>query len=203
MSEMIATNNATTNNKTFVKATVRGTVVRKINTHNALILAIASSNKEANKSDFPRFVAFDNLPEYDKACSLGERVTITGHIRTSKTHPEGTLVPDTIQREKARIDAAFAGEDYKADMNEFTIRGTMMSDAYVPNDNVTLATLVVDHDDGWHSRIRVIAFGYAAKNLAKKKKGDIVDALGYVRTKSLKEVKEETRAQSFVITAIR
>lgn len=203
MSDLNTTHDVTTDNKTFVKATVRGTVVRKINTHNALILAIASSNREANKSDFPRFVAFDNLPEFDKACSLGERVTITGHIRTSKTHPEGTLVPDTIQREKTRIDAAFAGEEFKADMNELTIRGTMMSDAYVPNENVTLATLVVDHDDGWRSRIRVIAFGYAAKALAKKKKDDVVDALGYVRTKSVKEVKEEAHTQSFVITAIR
>lgn len=203
MTEFVNTKAEPAEKTTFAKIAVRGNVVRKINTSKALILAIASYNHEANMSDFPRFVAFENLADFDKSCSLGERVTITGHIRTNKTHPEGTLVPDAIIPEKSRIDAAFAGEEFKPDMNELTIRGTMMADAYVPNENVTLATLMVDHNDGWTSRIRVIAFGYTAKALAKKKKGDILEAIGYVRTKSIKEVKEESHTQSFVITSIR
>lgn len=189
--------------KTFVTATIRGTVVRKIRTAKSLIFAVASSNADAKKTDFPRFVAFENLSEFDKTFSIGDRVTVVAHFRTSKKYPEGTLVPDSITVEKSRLDAAFARESYLPDMNEFVIRGVMASDAYAPSDAATLASIMVGQADGQKAYIRTIAFGHTAASLLKKKKGDSIDVIGYVRTKPSSEAKERSHTQSMVITAVR
>lgn len=188
---------------TFVTATIRGTVVRKIRTAKSLIFAVASANQDAKKTDFPRFVAFENLSEFDKTFSIGDRVTVVAHFRTSKKYPEGTLVPDSITVEKSRLDAVFANEDYLPDVNQLAIRGVMASDAYAPSATATLASIMVTQVDGQKAYIRTIAFGHIAASLRKKKKGDNVDVIGYIRTKPSAEAKERSHTQSVVITAMR
>lgn len=189
--------------QSFVTVTIRGTVIRKINAAKTLIFAVATANPSAKKTDFPRFVAYENASELDKMFSIGDRVTVVANLRTSKKYPEGTLVPESVAVEKSKLDAAFAKEPYLPDVNEITIRGVMASDAYAPSDVATLATIMVNQNDNQKSYIRTIAFSHTAAKLLKKVKGDTIDAIGYIRTKPLSEAKERSHTQSVVITAVR
>lgn len=204
MSEQNATNSVMTNEGgMFARFTIRGTVVRKIRTKSALIFAVASSNPTAGKSDFPRFVVLENLNETDKLFSLGDRVTIVAHMRTSKKYPNGTLVPETITVEKNKMDAAFAGEEFLLDKNEAVIRGELVGVPYTPNDTTTLMTIRVNLPDGSMAYLKTIAFGRIAQSVRRKSAGDMIDAVGYIRTKSTKETQDVNKNQSIVIISAR
>lgn len=193
---------STPNPETFLRATVRGRVVRKIRLAKSLIFVVATYSHHAKKADFPRFIANRNLDELEKQFEVGDRVTVDAYLRTSKQSPGGIFVPTSVTREKNRIDAAFAKERYLPDDNVIAIRGKLLTDPYVPNKNTTLVTFEVATPYG-RSFVRTISFAGAAGALAKKRKGELVDVLAYVRTKPLKEVKERDHAQSLVITSVR
>lgn len=194
--------NSTPNSETFFRATIRGRVVRKIRLAKSLIFVVASYSPYAKKADFPRFVATQNMDELEKTFSVGDRVTVEAYLRTSRRSPVGILIPTSVKVEKSRIDAAFAKEPYLPDDNCVAIRGKLVSDPYVPNENTTLATFEVATPSG-KSFARTIAFAGAASGLAKKRKGEIVDMLAYIRTKPLKEAKERDHTQSLVVTSVR
>lgn len=71
-------------NNAFFRVTIRGNVVRKILTAKALFFVVAVGNSDAQKTDFPRFVAFENLEDLDKTFSVGDRVTVEAYIGSSK-----------------------------------------------------------------------------------------------------------------------
>lgn len=184
--------------ETFSRVTVRGTVIKKISTAGSLIFVVATENREAKKIDYPRFVAFTDIADMDKALSVGNRVTVEACFYTSKKHPEGTLIPLSVRMEKSKLDVAFEKEAYLPDMNEFIIRGELAADPYTPNNRTAVVALKVE-DDGKISFIRAVAFGRAAGVIASKKKGELVDAVGYIRTIPSNEAKEQAHAQSTVI----
>lgn len=194
-----------TNNQMFTRFTIRGTVIRKIRLPKSLIFTVISSSSSAARvRDFPRFVAFENLDKLDRNFSVGDRVTVNGYIHTSKKYPEGTLIPVSVTPEKymTRIDAAFSSQSYKTDENRVVLRGVLASEPFAPNDSITLATVEVKSDKGT-SYIRAICFGRAAGDMKHKRKGDVVEAIGYIRTKPMNEVKDRSHTQSLVITAVR
>jgi hypothetical protein len=188
--------------ETFFRATIRGRVVKKIRLAKSLIFVVVSNNALAKKADFPRFVANRNLDELEKTFNVGDRVTVEAYLRTSRQAPGGLLVPTSVKVEKSRIDAAFAREPYLPDDNIIAIRGKLVSDPYIPNKTTTLATFEIATPTG-KAFARTIAFGGAATALSKKHKGEVVDMLAYVRTKSLEEAKERDHTQSLVITSVR
>lgn len=188
---------------TFTQVTIRGTVRSKIRLAKSMIFVVASANQDAKKSDFPRFVAFDGLSELDKTFSIGDRVTVDAQIHTSKNYPEGTLMPISVTLEKTRLDAAFAHEKYKPDMNEVILRGILVSEPYAPNESTTLTTFETQNADGSKAFVRTICFGRAASAMKQKHKGQTVEAMGYIRTKPLGEAKDRSHTQSLVITAVR
>lgn len=192
-----------TQQKYFGRFVVRGTVVRKIRTKSALIFAVATGNSTAQKTDFPRFVAITNAEELDNIFKIGDRVTVTAHMRTSKKYPNGTLVPDSVVVEKNKMDAAFAGEKFLADKNEAVIRGQVAGAPYSPNDSVTLLSLKVDLADGSYAYLRTVAFGRVAQTIRRKKAGEDMEAVGYIRTKSFKETGDTAKNQSIVIISAR
>lgn len=191
------------NGELFTQVTVRGTVHRKNRMAKSLAFVIASYNGDAGKSDFPRFVAFDNLNELDKAFSIGDRVTVTGYIHTNKKHPEGTLIPTSVKIEKTRLDAAFAKEPYKPDMNEVILRGRLASQPFAPTPTTSLVTIETQNPDGSRAFVHTICFNRTAADLQTRHKGDTVEAMGYIRTKPMSEVKDRSHAQSLIVTAIR
>lgn len=190
-------------NELFTKVTVRGTVRRKSRMPKSLAFVVATYNTRAGKCDFPRFVAFENLSEFDKTFTLGDRVTVTGYIHTNKKYPEGILIPTSIVVEKSRLDAAFAKETYKPDMNEVVLRGRLASEPFAPTATTTLTTFEAKNSDNSRSFVRAVSFGRVATALKEHHKSDVVEAMGYVRTKPMTEVKERSHTQSLVITAIR
>lgn len=186
--------------ESFFHLTIRGKVIRKINATNTLIFTVATRSHNTGKTDYPRFVAFgDDLKDFDKSFSVGDRVTVEAGVYTSKKHPEGTLIPLVVSTEKNRLDAAFEKGDYLPDKNEFVLRGELAAEPYAPNSRTTVVTLKVEGEENAVSYIRTIAFGRAAGIMARKHKGDLVDAVGYIRTISSSEVKERAHTQSFVI----
>ncbi len=205
MSEKIYSNNEAreTMNESFSRVTVRGTVIRKIHAAKSLIFAVASQNRDAKKTDYPRFVAFTNVAALDKTFSIGDRVTVEAYVYTSKKHPEGTLIPLNVRVEKNRLDAAFEKKAYLPDMNEFVLRGELAAEPYTPNNGTTVVTMKVNGEENTVSYIRTIAFGRAASLMAQKNKGDMVDAIGYIRTVPSSTVKDRTHTQSIVITGVR
>ena len=184
--------------ETFSRVTIRGTVIRKISTAGSLIFVVATENREAKKTDYPRFVAFTDIADLDKVLSVGDRVTVEACFYTSKKHPEGTLIPLSVRREKSKMEAVFEKEVYLPDMNEFVIRGELTADPYIPNNRTAVVTLKVE-DEGKISFIRAVAFGRAAGVIASKKKGELVDAVGYIRTIPSNEANEQAHTQSTVI----
>lgn len=189
--------------KTFSKIQIRGTVVRKVRTAKALVFVVASRNNDAKKFDYPRFVAFDNLGELDKSFTYGERVTVIARMQTSKKYPQGTLVPESVTIEKPKIDAAFNNEEFLPDCNVVTIRGTLAQKPRLPNENTALMTIRVAAENGQTNFLQAIGFGRTALLASRKNKGDIVECVGYIRTKPNTDLADETNSQSLTITQIR
>lgn len=188
--------------ETFSRSTVRGTITTKICTSGALLFIVSTENREAKKTDYPRFVAFSDIDNLNKTLSVGDRVTVEAYVFTNKKHPEGTLIPVSVRKEKSRLDAVLEKDVYLPDINEFAIRGELASDPYTPNRHTTIVTLKVE-DNGKLAFVHTVAFGRAAGVIAEKKKGELVDAIGYIRTIPSKEAKELSHTQSIVITAAR
>lgn len=205
MSERRMKNEGITNeqNNTFSRVTIRGNVVRKVLTAKALFFVVAVGNADAQKTDFPRFVAFENLGDLDKTFSIGDRVTVEAYVGSSKEHTEGTLIPVSVKREKSKLDAALAGEPYLQDANEVVIRGTIANNPYAPNDGITLVTIKTNAPKNRFAFIPVAAFGFIAAKLKKKARGDEIEMIGYVRTKPRKEAKDISHTQSIVVTSLR
>ena len=198
------TNESTTN--TFSKVIIRGTVKSKLRLTNTLIFTVATLNGKTGKKDYPKFIASTNVDELDRAFTVDDRITVEAYLRTTKRYPDNTLTPLSITRERRRIDAAFAGENFHMDCNELTLRGKLKRDPVAPNATTTLATLAIDNPNGTpgQSFVKVVCFNKAAAAMKRKKGGEIVEAIGYVRTKPASELKtEHDHAQSIILVNLR
>lgn len=74
---------------------------------------------------------------------------------------------------------------------------------YTPNDTTTLMTIRVNLPDGSMAYLKTIAFGRIAQSVRRKSAGDMIDAVGYIRTKSTKETQDVNKNQSIVIISAR
>ena len=187
--------------QTFGKLTIRGTVTTIIEKPKVTIFTVATSRK-TGAVDFPRFIVFKDQSETRVDFAVGDRITVEAHFFTSKKHPEGTLVPDTISVERSKLDAVFAGEQFLLDENIFAIRGVIAVDVYAPAGNIALTSIIIQSGE-YKSFIPIVAFNTAASALKQKEKGNLVNVIGYVQTKPASEVKNYSHTQSFVVTAIR
>lgn len=187
------------NSKIFARFTICGTIACKICAKDSLIFVVAAASSTADKFDYPRFVVLENVNETDKLLSLGDRVTVVAHMRTSKKYPNGTLIPESITIEKGKTEGIFPHQKRLQDKNQAVIYGKLVGDPYTPNDTTTLMTIRVELPDGSTAYLKTIAFDRIAQSMRRKRAGDMIEAAGYIRTKSIKETRDVNKSQSIVI----
>lgn len=162
---------------------VSGKVIRKGTNDKMFFCILATMNQATKKVNYPRFLSFENIAEFDAACRIGARVKLEGYLMTSKKHPEGAAYLTKVTPLLSIIDSEFANEEYTEDSNKVLLKGNLLHDPYRPNDTVTLLTLELKDGKDHKAFVKVVCFGEIGKKMAEtKKKGDIVQCIGYIQS---------------------
>lgn len=175
---------------------LRGSIVHKYRAGDWLVITLATSIHQPNR-DFPKVYWYDDLVEViDKEYNVGDRVEVICCIRTSKAHPDPSLVGISIERQNGWLDSRFNANDYKADQNEVLIKGEFIR-AFIPSPDITIAT-VKTVINGYSYFPRITCFGRHAAKAADIKPGTTVYFVAHVQTKK-KDTEEGIRHYQSVI----
>lgn len=179
---------------------VCGNIVNKYSSPNALILIVGTTNPTTQRRDYPRMIITDSelMKQANAELEIGDRVSVSGDIRSSKKYPSGVVVITQYTKELSRLEAAFSGIEVKPDANIVLLRGKISREHYSPSPDVTITTLEMYDEEGYINYPRFTCFGNKAKRIRDKGVGEFVDALCYIKSRNRKEGVKVSR-QSIVL----
>lgn len=174
----------------------RGGIVHKFRADKWLVLTLATSLNQSNK-DYPKVYWYDELiDKIDQSYDVGDRVEITGRIRTSKAHPEQSIVGQTIKQLPRWIDAKFNADEYLPDQNEVLLKGEFVR-VYTPDESLSVVTLKTIINDYTYFP-RVTCFGKQAVRASEIPEGSVIYFVAHVQTRK-KETEEGVQHYQSVV----
>jgi len=158
-----------------------GTIAHKFRTKNRILIALAVS-VGSDPCDFPSIYWYDDMVDMiDRDFKVGDRVEITGCLRTSRAFPKPIVVGETITAAVKWFDAKFdPSAEYKPDHNEAILKGEFVR-AYLPNPDLALITLRMVIN-GYTYFPQVTCFKKNAARAAEIYEGDIVSIVARIQT---------------------
>ena len=164
------------------KVELCGTIVHIFRSNNWLVLTLAVSVK-TGIHEHPKVFWFDDMVEkIDKDFLVGDRVEITGRLRTSKAHPAASIAGETIVMTDGWFDAKFdSSKEYKPDHNEVLLKGLFVR-AYIPNPDLAIITLKLTIDDYTYFP-QISCFGRHVAKAADITEDDTVYIVARIQTK--------------------
>lgn len=164
------------------KVELCGAIVHKYRANNWLVVTLAASVTSGTR-DHPKIYWFDDMVDkVDKDFQVGDRVEITGRLRTSKAFPATSIVGDTIMATAGWFDSKFnQSEEYKPDQNEVLLKGTFVR-AYIPQPELAVITVKVVID-GYTYFPQISCFGRHASSAAGIAEGQTISIVARIQTK--------------------
>ena len=171
-----------TNLECVNKVELCGSIVHIFRSVNWLVVTLSVSVKTGMR-DYPKVFWFDDMIEkIDKDFQVGDRVEITGSLRTSKAHPTTSIAGETIVMTTGWIDAKFyPSMEYKPDRNEVLLKGSFVR-VYAPKPDLAIITLKIIIDDHTYFP-QISCFGRNAIKAADIKEDDTVYIVAHIQTK--------------------
>lgn len=175
---------------------LRGSIVHMYRVGNWMAITLSTSINQTNR-DYPNIYWYDELVDkIDQEYQVGDRVEVVCTLRTSRAHPEQTLVGLSIQPLSGWIDAKFNADEYRADYNEALLKGECVR-VYNPGPDlavVTIKTII----NGYTYFPHITCFGKHVARAAEIKPGATVYFIAHVQTRK-KQTDEETRHYQSVV----
>ena len=175
-----------------------GVIVHKYNAGKWLVLTLATALNQP-KRDYPKVYWYDEfVQDVDANYQVGDRVEITGRLRTSKAYPDQSIVGLSISPVSSWIDTKFSGDEseYKPDKNEVLLKGEFIR-SFTPNPDlavVTLKTVI----NGYTYFPRITCFGRQAERAANIQEGATVYFVAHIQTNK-KETEDGTQHYQSVV----
>lgn len=180
---------------------LRGSIVHKFKAGNWITITLGTSVNQNNR-DFPSIYWYDEfVEEIDKKYNVGDRVSVVCTLRTSRAHPDQSLVGIAIEPLSGWIDAKFNAGDYKTDFNEVLIKGEFVR-VYNPGPDlavVTLKTVI----NGYTYFPRVTCFGKHVARATEIEPGQTVYFVAHVQTRKKETAEGVKHYQSVVCRNMR
>ena len=174
---------------------LRGSIVHKYRAGNWLTITLATGNQ--TKRDYPSIYWYDEfVEEIDRNYNIGDRVNVVGTLRTSRAHPEQSLVGIAIEPLAGWIDSRFNDDEFKADFNEVLLKGEFVR-VYNPGPDlavVTLKTVI----NGYTYFPRITCFGKHVARTTEIDPGETVYFVARMETRK-KETAEGTQHYQSVV----
>jgi len=179
------------------KVKLCGAIVHKHRAEGWLIITLAVSVTSGTR-DHPKIFWFgDELDQIDTEFKVGDRVEITGKLRTSKAHPATSIAGETISPTAGWFDAKFDPSiEFKPDHNEVLLKGSFVR-AYLPSDGLAVITLKVIIN-GYTYFPQISCFGRHAAMAAQIKEEEPVSLVARIQTKKRDTDKGSQYYQSVV-----
>lgn len=138
----------------------------------------------------------EHVEEIDRNYNVGDRVGVICTLRTSRAHPEQSLVGNAIEPLPGWIDAKFSSGNYKMDYNEVLLKGEFIR-VYNPSPDlavVTLKTVI----NGYTYFPRITCFGKHVARALEMEPGQTAYFVAQVQTRK-KESSEGVRHYQSVV----
>ena len=175
---------------------LRGSIVHKFRAGDWIILTLATTVNQPNR-DYPNIYFYDEFVDMiDQNFKVGDRVSVVSTLRTSRAHPDQSLVGIAIEPLSGWIDAKFSTGDYKTDFNEVLLKGEFVR-VYSPGPDlavVTLKTVI----NGYTYFPRITCFGKHVARATEIEPGQTVYFVAHVQTRK-KETDEGTQHYQSVV----
>ena len=179
------------------KVSICGTIVRKFNGENWLGIVIATSTKEGT-SNFPTVFWFDDMAkEVDAKYTIGSRVEVNGSLRTSKEHPDTSIVGEFIAEMTSWVEAKFdSSKEYKPDHNEVLLKGSFVrGHSHTPEiSNITVRVEI----DGYTYFPEIACFNSYARKASTLAEDDIICIVARIQTRK----KETANGKKYYQTVV-
>lgn len=175
---------------------LRGSIVHKFRSGSWLTLTLATAVNQSNR-DYPNIYWYDeHVENIDNNFNVGDRVSAVCTLRTSRAHPEQSLVGISIEPLSGWIDAKFNAGDYKTDFNEVLLKGEFVR-VYNPGPDLAVVTLKTEIN-GYTYFPRITCFGKHVARAVEIEPGQTVYFIAHVQTRK-KETEEGTRHYQSVV----